>query len=267
MELYKSIDVPWLIPWLKGNIALSYIFNGKIDLAAQLSSEALQAASDCDDFPKRYFGALQFVYGESLHSQGLVVEAEKELLSGLEILSKYQFHSWAGAACGDLGQLYYENGDYKKSALYFDLAVDLHKKINYFPSCVNGSRCGSIMANFHINNKDISVVDEITDRYQKTNYSFFKGLVANMLGEIFLSTDEIIFANSEKWILKAIDINSQRGFNFSLGKDYALYAQLFQRKGEPSKAIEQLSKAIEIMIECGANGWVEKYEKELANIS
>jgi hypothetical protein len=54
---------------------------------------------------------------------------------------------------------------------------------------------------------------------------------------------------------------------FNLGKDYALYADLFKRKGDRLKAQENLGKAIEILKECGADGWVEKYEKELVAIS
>jgi hypothetical protein len=38
-------------------------------------------------------------------------------------------------------------------------------------------------------------------------------------------------------------------------------------KGDQSKAKENLNKAIDILKECGAEGWVEKYEKELAAIS
>jgi hypothetical protein len=36
---------------------------------------------------------------------------------------------------------------------------------------------------------------------------------------------------------------------------------------EQSNARENLSKAIEILRKCGAGGWVEKYEKELAPLS
>jgi hypothetical protein len=49
-----------------------------------------------------------------------------------------------------------------------------------------------------------------------------------------------------------------------LTRDYALYAELLKRKGEQSKVKENLAKAIEIFKECGADGWVEKYKKELA---
>lgn len=53
---------------------------------------------------------------------------------------------------------------------------------------------------------------------------------------------------------------------FNLGKDYVLYAELFKRKGDRLKAQESLGKAIEILKECGADGWIEKYEKKLATL-
>jgi hypothetical protein len=46
--------------------------------------------------------------------------------------------------------------------------------------------------------------------------------------------------------------------------DFALYAELFRRKEDRSKAKENLAKAINIFKECGADGWVEKYEKKLS---
>jgi len=42
---------------------------------------------------------------------------------------------------------------------------------------------------------------------------------------------------------------------------------LFKRKGDLPKARERLNKGIEIFKECGADGWVERYEKELAPLS
>lgn len=51
---------------------------------------------------------------------------------------------------------------------------------------------------------------------------------------------------------------------WSLANDYVLYSEIFRRKGNRSKAIESMGKAIGIFRGCGAEGWVEKYEKELA---
>jgi len=51
-----------------------------------------------------------------------------------------------------------------------------------------------------------------------------------------------------------------------LSQDYALYANLFKRKDDLPKAKENLNKAIEILKECDSDGWVERYEKELAEL-
>jgi hypothetical protein len=71
-------------------------------------------------------------------------------------------------------------------------------------------------------------------------------------------------SEAEHWIQKAIEADQRNRMMFNLGRDYALYADLFKRKGDRLKAQENLCKAIEILKECSADGWVEKYEKELA---
>jgi hypothetical protein len=71
---------------------------------------------------------------------------------------------------------------------------------------------------------------------------------------------------AEKWIIQAIKADSKNGMSWHLGQDHAIYAKLCNRKGDLSKAQENLLKAIEIFKECGADGWVEKYEKELTKL-
>jgi hypothetical protein len=48
-----------------------------------------------------------------------------------------------------------------------------------------------------------------------------------------------------------------------LARTYALFADLHKKEGDLSKAKENLNQAIEILKECGADGWVEKYRREL----
>ena len=91
--------------------------------------------------------------------------------------------------------------------------------------------------------------------------------MSNRIGKILLHIDDQHLAEAEDWIKKGIEINGKYGMMWNLARDYALYAELFKRKGNLSKAREKLSKAIEIFKECGADGWVEKYEKELATLS
>jgi len=87
------------------------------------------------------------------------------------------------------------------------------------------------------------------------------------IGEILLNIDDKHTSEAENWIQKAIEADQKNRKMFDLGKDYALYAELFKQRGDELKAEQNLGKAIEILKGCAADGWVEKYEKELAKLS
>ena len=83
---------------------------------------------------------------------------------------------------------------------------------------------------------------------------------------ILLNIDAQHISEAEDWVTRSIETNQKYGMMWNLARDYALYAELFKRKDDQTKAKEKLSKAIQIFKECGADGWVEKYEKELAEL-
>ncbi len=82
-----------------------------------------------------------------------------------------------------------------------------------------------------------------------------------------MNIDDQSVANAEGWIQKAIEADKRNKAKWFLARDYALYAEMFMRKGDQSRAKENLANAIDIFKECGADGWVEKSEKELAALS
>ena len=94
-----------------------------------------------------------------------------------------------------------------------------------------------------------------------------QGWFQRYIGEILLNIDDQHIPEAEHWIQKAIESDQSYRTMFNLGKDYVLYADLFKRKGDREKTRDNLGKAIEILKECGADGWVVKAEKELATIS
>jgi tetratricopeptide (TPR) repeat protein len=91
-----------------------------------------------------------------------------------------------------------------------------------------------------------------------------EGPLKRYLSEILLNADDGHLDEAEDWIKKAVETDERYGMRFNLGQDYASYAELMRQKGDQPKAKEKLDKAIEIFNECGADGWVEKYEKELS---
>ena len=62
-------------------------------------------------------------------------------------------------------------------------------------------------------------------------------------------------------------MSKEMEIDYWLGRTHAVYSDLYRKEGEASKAKEKLTKAKEILKECGADGWVKKYEKELAALS
>jgi Tfp pilus assembly protein PilF len=91
----------------------------------------------------------------------------------------------------------------------------------------------------------------------------YDGMIARYISEILFHVDDQQMSEAEDWIKKAIETDKRNGTIWNLGRDYALCSELFKRKGDHSKSQENLNKAIEIFKECGAEGWVEKYEKDL----
>ena len=90
--------------------------------------------------------------------------------------------------------------------------------------------------------------------------------MSNVYDTYFLLDDQRM-SEAEDWVKQAIEADKRNGTMWSLGGDYAFYAELFKRKGNHSKAKENLAKAIDIFKECGADGWRKKYEEELSALS
>ena len=130
----------------------------------------------------------------------------------------------------------------------------------------NGAKAG--LARSKVMNKEKDVNLESLYAYSRNNkIKSGEGWFQRYIGEILLNIDGQHISESEHWIQNAIEADLKNRMMFHLGKDYALYAELFRRKGDRFKARENLGKAIEIFKECGADGWVEKYGKELAGLS
>jgi tetratricopeptide (TPR) repeat protein len=113
--------------------------------------------------------------------------------------------------------------------------------------------------------KDVDL-DSLYTCSRNNKANVYEGWIQRYIGEILLNIDDQHLFEADHWIQKAIEADQRNQMMFHLGKDYALYAELFKRKGDRPKARENLGKAIEIFKECGADGWVEKGEKDLSSL-
>ena len=265
LDMQTAANILWAISGTKSSLAyFPYYLNGKIDLQFKTSNEAVHIAEESGDiWPK----AISYVaHGVSLYARGLLEEAERHLLKGLEFCEKINFPVWEVVAQYHLGEIYFARRDFSHSKEFYKKGVCVLENHHLFPSSwVVVGKVG--WARSKIMNKEKGTNLESLFNYSHNNKGkIFEGWIQRYIGEILLNIDDQHVSEAENWIEKAIEADQRNGMMFNLGQDYSLHADLFKRKGDRLRVQENLGKAIEILKECGADGWVEKYEKELASL-
>jgi tetratricopeptide (TPR) repeat protein len=262
LDINVAVKNLWGISATKSMLAShSYFYNGKIDLQFKTTSEALPIAEESGDIFSRANAYVS--HGVSFYGKGLFEEAEKHVLKGIEFCERINFHSMNGVARLQLGETYYEMGDFARSKEHYEKGSRALEGSRIWPSWANAGKVGLARAKVMNKEKDVNL-DLLYANSHNNRLKIFEGWIQRYIGEILLNIDDQHLSEAEHWIQKAIEADQRNRMMFHLGKDFALYAEFFKRKGDRSKAQENLGKAIEIFKECGADGWVEKAEKELA---
>jgi tetratricopeptide (TPR) repeat protein len=267
----KSLDINlavknlWGIAINKGNLAYySHFCSGKINLGFQTTDEALQIAEESGDIFSK--GISYGSHGISCYGKGLLQEAEKHLLKGVEFCERINLPTWNAAARFYLGETYLEMGNFSKSKEHYEKGYWLLEHNRLFPSIAGLGKVASARSKVMDKEKDVDL-ESLYAHSRNNKVKAAEGWIQRYIGEILLNIDDQHISEAEHWIQKAIEADKRNRMMFNLGKGYALYADLLKRKGDRLKAQENLGKAIEIFKECGADGWVTKAEKDLATLS
>ena len=244
--------------------AWNYLHQGKIDLATPALEESLRVAKKSDDIYAK--GLAYSGYGYLEYVKGSFCESEDNLLKGLGFLEKTNQPIFSAWTAGCLGEYYLQMREFEKSKVYFQKAQSiLSEKKNFAPSLIK--RFAVSIAKTKVLNMETEInLSELIGYYKQNQINMYKGGMAKEIAEILLYIDTEHLAKAEGWIRKAIEADEQSGMRWQLACDYGLYADFFQRKSDNRNAQENYSKAISIYGECGADGWVKKYEKELAEL-
>jgi len=266
-HLHKALDISifggnlWGIASMKANFARAcYFLPGKITLGFGISVEAVRLAEESGDILSK--GLAYTAQGLFYYGRGLFEEAERYLLKGVGFLEKLNEKFISLFAHLELGDIYFEMGDYRKSEEWYAKVERLIKN-SQFPSGICLVKAGLIKAKGRINKTDIDL-ESLYACSRNNRIKANQSSIFNYTGDILLNLDDGHMSEAEIWIQKAIEEDQRNGMRFFLGRDYTLYAEWHKRNGDRSKARENLGRAIEILKECGADGWVERYGKELA---
>ena len=268
--MQKTLDISiaakslWGTAITKGNLAyFCYFYPGRINLGFQTTAEALRAAEESRDIMSK--GYVYSSHGIFCYARGLFEEAERHLLKGVEFCERINEKGWKAIAHLFLGETYFATRDFPSAKDHYEKGRRLLEHTRLMPSIVGLIRTGEARLRMMNNEKDVDL-ESLYTHSRNNKIKTAEGQVSKYIGEILLKIDDQHLPEAEHWIQKAIEADQRNRMMFFLGRDYALYADLFKRKGDRLRARENLGKAIEIFKECGADGWVTKAEKELATI-
>jgi class 3 adenylate cyclase/tetratricopeptide (TPR) repeat protein len=264
LDINMAFTILWGIAAIKSDMSyFIYYLPGKIDLAYQTSREAVRIAEECGDILAKAFSYP--LHGGSCYGKGFLEDAEKHLLKALEFTERVNHHLRNGITHIFLGEIYFEMGDFPRSKGHYERGSRILENDRILPTWVSVGKIGFARSKVLNKEKDVDL-ETLYVHTRNTQLKIHKGEIHRDIGEILLNIDDKHMPEAEKWIQKAIEIDYENGMNFSLGKDYALHADLSNRKGDRLKAQENLGKAVSIFKECGANGWVTRTEQTLAGL-
>jgi class 3 adenylate cyclase/tetratricopeptide (TPR) repeat protein len=264
LEINEATNTLYGISAMKTFLSWVNLEQGNIHLGYQICGEALRMAEESGDiFSKSIAYAM---HGFSYLCKGFLKKAEQYLLKGIDLCERIDFFIWIAFVNLYLADNYFQFQEYGRSMLCCEKALRSFEKGRYGHSWLNFCHIGIARANVMNNETDIDL--ESLYGYARVNkIKKIDGQMRRYIGEILLNIDDQHMNEAEDWIRKAIEADTRNGMMFYLGRDHALYAELFKRRGDQSKARENLAKAINILKECGAEGWVKKYEEELTSLS
>jgi len=255
---------PLAIDFAKGSISLCYQLEGKMNPAHEFAQEALKLAQETGDtFIK---GMVYPIYGSACYQKGLFDEAKNHLFERASSYEKSAPIAWIAWAYGNWGSMHIDLREYDDAVDCFKKGISISEIFSFMPSTGKLFQTSLVRAKALRHDQDIEI-NELFTYYQTNKLQWCEGWMARNIGDVLLHIDGDHLSDAGVWFQKAIEADSRNGMKWQVATDHACYADWFKKKRDIHGAKEQLTRAIEIFRECGADGWMEKYEKELVNLT
>jgi len=255
---------PMGIAYSKGSISICYQLEGKMNDAYQVAQETLTLAQKTGDAWIK--GMAYSAYGTSCYNKGLFDEAKTYLLEWASSYEKSSPIAWMAWAYAYLGLLHTDLREYDDAVNCYKKIISIMENASFMSSIIRLYQSCLVRAKVLRHDQDIELT-ELFARYQNNKLTWCEGWTARFIGDVLLNMDDDHLSDAEVWFQKAIEADKKNGFRWQLATDHAFYAGWFKKKGDIQGAKEQLTKAIDIFKECGADGWVTRTEKVLAELS
>ena len=265
LEINRATNTHWGEAISKGHIGFQvYDSQGKIDLGYKTCAEAILMAKKSGDILSK--AVVYTCHGISCYFRGFFIEAQEHLLKASDFCDRIRLTIWGALANWFLGDTYYDMGEYKIPQEYYKKSISLleHGKLVASVAYLNRLALARIELMNHEQGSGLKALYSFAD---EVRHKYYRSWMRRYIIDNLLNFNGKHISEAESLITKAIEEDGKYDMLWHLAKDYTLYAEILKRQGDLKHAKEKLSKAIEIFKECGADGWVKKYEKKLAELS
>lgn len=249
-----------LLSALTGHIV--YHYWGRQTDAYEYSNKAVFLADESGDIYTRLLA--YSCHGVSCLGKGEMDNALKYLSTGLGVAKQIDQFYWQPGNHQFLGDTYYELGDYQKSIYHYKAAIRNLERSGNLPSWKNMTKLSLIRAELAAGEEQEFDLKSLDQYLNANKICVYDGLVKRYIGEIMTYQGEL--KDAEYWFEQAAENHQEKNMRYHLAGDHVVRATAYMRHGDPNTAQEYLTKAIDIFRECGADGWVEKYKRELKKL-
>nr|RPH48784.1 MAG: hypothetical protein EHM85_15990 [Desulfobacteraceae bacterium] len=257
-EMGNNLRGSTFVKGTMSTFALSFI--GKIDAAYVISGEAVQAGEKCGDAHTK--GMAYASHGCACFFKGDFEPAGHFLTDAIDLCSKSGQATWRCWAEFWLANTYYFTRCYKESIHFYDQSISTMREMGQAHSWTFYHKVSLERAILSDGGTTTPAFEP--DTYRRENkFKLNEGIIESTIADILIKLDPRFIPEAEAAVQAAIAADERNQTKWYLGQDYAVYSEVCRIKGDMPLARAHLMKAIEIFRECGADGWVEKYEKEL----
>ena len=265
LDIGRMGNVLWGMASIQSHLAIGvYFYKGQCRLLETISNEILDVSLKTNDMLSKAHAS--FALGSSKLLYGNLDDAEKHLTKSYELYIKCKQAILAAQSLAMIGSVLIFKEKYELAKECYDKARLTFAENQTKPSAVHIGKVFLGLIELMSNGSGI-VLDDLFKCHKKINNKCLKSRASFAMGILLAKLDDGRTSMAEEWIEKSIETNLKYGMNWNLAHDYIVYSEYYQKRGQSIKAKEYMVKAIETFKECGADGWVEKYQKELSNLS
>jgi class 3 adenylate cyclase/tetratricopeptide (TPR) repeat protein len=265
LEIAQFANALFGIAIMKSCLALTvYNKQGNTELAFANSLDGIRSAEESGDVYSK--SEAYTAHGYSFYTKGFLDEAQDCLIKASTLSESIGHYAMCYFSNFYLGDTLFAEENYENAKECYNKSIESMIVNGHFPSWRNMIRIASARVDI-INGAQERNFDEFRKYVRENRLKIFEGWGRYYLANALMLTGESGMDEAESWIKEAIDADSRNLMMWNLARDYALHANWFKKKGAIQEAKDQLTKAIDIFKECGADGWVTRTEKTLSEIS